>query len=101
LPAGVLLEQLLAKHQLDRSDQWGKLASVDQDLTGFSCILPVGSGLRPVGKVEFGQKLKAHAPISPAGATLPYAASELATFHSKRRLRMPLPGVQPKVSAIF
>ncbi|MGJ8638031.1 MAG: type II toxin-antitoxin system HipA family toxin [Opitutaceae bacterium] len=101
LPEGVLLEQLLAKHKLDRSDQWGQLTAVGQDLTGFLCILPVGSDLRPVGKVEPGQKLKARTPISPPQAALPYAVSELVTFHSKRRLRMSLSGVQPKVSAIF
>ena len=101
LPEGVLLEQLLAKHKLDRSDKWGQLVAVGQDLTGFLTILPVGSELRPVGKVVPGQKLKRRTPIQPSEDSLPYDVSELVTFHSKRRLRMSLAGVQPKVSAIY
>lgn len=101
LPEGVLLEQLLAKHKLDRSDKWGQLVAVGQDLTGFLCILPVGSDLHPIGKVELGRKLKGRTPIRPPEDSLPYAVSELVTFHSKRRLRMSISGVQPKVSAVF
>lgn len=101
LPEGVLLEQLLFKHKLDRNDKWGQLVAVGLDLTGFLSIVPVGSDLRPIGKFALGQKLKARTPISPPETALPYAVSELVTFHSKRHLRMSLSGVQPKVSAIF
>lgn len=101
LPEGALLEQLLVKHKLDRHDKWGQLVAVGLDLTGFLSILPFGSDLRPIGKIELGQKLKARTPIRPPETALPYAVSELVTFHSKRRLRMSLSGVQPKVSAIF
>lgn len=45
LPEGVLLDQLLAKHKLDRSDKWGQLIAVGQDLSGFVSVLPEGEGL--------------------------------------------------------
>ena len=44
LPEGVLLDQLLAKHKLDRWDKWGQLLSVGQDLSGFVSVLPEGKG---------------------------------------------------------
>jgi serine/threonine-protein kinase HipA len=101
LPEGVLLEQLLVKHKLDRSDKWGQLAAVGQDLTGFLSIIPAAVDLRPVGEVVPGQRFKTRAKITPELNSLPYDVAELVTFHSQRRLRMSISGVQPKVAAIY
>ena len=101
LPEGVLLEQLLIKHKLDRSDKWSQLAAVGRDLTGFLSIIPSASNLGPVGKVEPGQQFKKRAKITPEHNALPYNVAELVTFHSQRRLRMSISGVQPKVAAIY
>ena len=101
LPEGVLLEQLLVKHKLDSSDKWGQLAAVGKDLTGFLSIIPAAVDLQPVGKVEPGQRFKTRAKITPELNALPYDVAELVTFHSRRRLRMSISGVQPKVAAIY
>ena len=102
LPEGVLLDQLLIKNKLDRSDKWGQLMAVGLDLTGFVSVIPESSAQKPIGKVTPGQLAKKRVAIDPpeAGA-LPYTATELVAYHGKHRLKMSLSGVQPKVSAVF
>jgi serine/threonine-protein kinase HipA len=102
LPEGVLLDQLLAKHKLDKSDKWGQLIAVGLDLTGFVSVLPEGSELEPIGKLSPKQKPRRRTAIQPKEEeALPYASNELVAFHAKHKLKMSLSGVQPKVSAIF
>jgi serine/threonine-protein kinase HipA len=101
LPEGVLLDQLLAKHKLDKSDKWGQLIAVGLDLTGFVSVLPVGSELEPIGKLAPEQKPLRRTAIQPEEEALPYASNELVAFHAKHKLKMSLSGVQPKVSAVF
>jgi serine/threonine-protein kinase HipA len=102
LPEGVLLDQLLIKHKLDRSDKWGQLIAVGLDLTGFVSAIPDGSEQKPIGKVTPGQPAKKRVAIDPAEAgALPYTATELVAYHGKHRMKMSLSGMQPKVSAIF
>lgn len=97
----VLLEQLLIKHKLDRSDKWSQLAAVGRDLTGFLSIILATSSLGPVGRVEPSQQFNKRAKINPDLNALPYNMAELVTFHSQRRLRMSISDVQPKVAAIY
>jgi serine/threonine-protein kinase HipA len=101
LPEGVLLEQLLVKHKLDRSDKWGQLIAVGMDLTGFLSVIPADSEQKPFGNVVPGKQLPKRASIRPGMESLPYDVNELDTFHSTNKLRMSLSGVQPKVSAIY
>lgn len=102
LPEGVLLDQLLVKHKLDRGDKWGQLIAVGLDLTGFVSVIPEGSDQKPIGKVTPAQPAKKRVAIDPAEAgALPYTATELVAYHGKHRLKMSLSGMQPKVSAIF
>lgn len=101
LPEGVLLDQLLIKHKLDRSDKWGQLMAVGLDLTGFVSVLPEDSGQQPIGRVTPGQQAKKRAAIHPGDEALPYTTTELVAYHGKHRLKMSLSGVQPKVSAVF
>lgn len=101
LPEGVLLDQLLIKHKLDRGDKWGQLMAVGLDLTGFVSVLPEGSNQEPIGKVTPGQKAKKRAAIHLDDDALPYTATELVAYHGKHRLKMSLSGMQPKVSAVF
>jgi len=101
LPEGVLLEQLLIKHKLDRGDKWGQLQAVGLDLTGFLSVLPPDSEERPIGKVTPGKKRQKRARIYPKDQAVPYSISDLVSYHSKHKLRMSLSGVQPKVSAVF
>lgn len=101
LPEGVLLDQLLIKNKLDRSDKWGQLMAVGLDLTGFVSVLPAGSDQKPIGKVTPGQKATKRAAIHPGDDALPYTATELVAYHGKHRLKMSLSGMQPKVSAVF
>lgn len=101
LPEGVLLDQLLAKHKLDRTNKWDQLVAVGQDLTGFVTVLPADSPEEPVGKFVPGTKPRARVPIEPPEDALRYQASELVAYHAKHKLRMSLSGVQPKVSAVF
>jgi len=100
LPEGVLLDQLLAKHKLDRADKWGQLAAVGEDLTGFITVLPEEAG-EPIGKIVPGKPPQKRARIDPPEDGLPYATTELVAYHSRHKLRMSLSGVQPKVSAIY
>jgi serine/threonine-protein kinase HipA len=100
LPEGVLLDQLLAKHKLDREDKWGQLIAVGQDLTGFVSVLPEGEG-QPIGKWMPGELPRKRVAIHPAEDGLPYTLSELVAYHGKHKLRMSLSGVQPKLSAIY
>lgn len=101
LPEGVLLDQLLLKHKLDKADKWGQLEAVGQDLTGFVSVLPSGGAEKPLGKVVPGQKARKRVAIDPGEQSVPYTIAELVSFHGKRKLRMSLSGVQPKVSAVF
>lgn len=101
LPEGVMLEQLLAKHKLDRGDKWNQLIAVGRDMTGFVTVLPANGLEEPVGKFTPGQRSLRRVPIQPTGDALPYAASELVAFHGRHKLRMSLSGVQPKVTAVF
>lgn len=101
LPEGVLLEQLLAKHKLDRADKWGQLIAVGEDLTGFVSVIPEGSDAVPSGKVLSGQAQRKRVSIDPPEDALPYSATELVAYHGKHKLRMSLSGVQPKVSAVY
>ncbi len=102
LPEGVLLDQLLIKHKLDRSDKWGQLIAVGLDLTGFVSAIPDGSEQKPIGKVTPGQLAKKRVAIEPGEAgALPYTATELVAYHGKHRMKMSLSGMQPKVSAVF
>lgn len=101
LPEGVLLDQLLAKHKLDKADRWGQLVAVGQDLTGFISVLPDGSPEEPVGKFTPEARPRNRVPITPSENALPYPASALVAYHGKHKLRMSLSGVQPKVSAVF
>lgn len=101
LPEGVLLDQLLIKHKLDRGDKWGQLMAVGLDLTGFVSVLPERSDQKPIGKVTPGQTAKKRAAIHPDDDALPYTATDLVAYHGKHRLKMSLSGVQPKVSAVF
>ena len=101
LPEGVLLDQLLIKHKLDRGDKWGQLIAVGLDLTGFVSVLPADSDQKPIGKVTPGQKARKRAAIHLGDDALPYTATELIAYHGKHRLKMSLSGMQPKVSAVF
>ena len=102
LPEGVLLDQLLIKHKLDRSDKWRQLIAVGLDLTGFVSVIPEDSDEKPIGKVTPGQPAKKRVAIDPAEeGALPYTATDLVAYHGKHRLKMSLSGMQPKVSAIF
>lgn len=101
LPEGVLLEQLLAKHKLDKSDQWGQLIAVGLDLTGFVSVLPEGSTKKPVGTWVPGIRPHKRVAIDPPEQALPYTSSELIAYHGRHKLRMSLSGMQPKVSAIY
>lgn len=101
LPEGVLLDQLLIKHKLDRGDKWGQLIAVGLDLTGFVSVLPAGGDQKPIGKVTPGQKATKRAAIHPGDDALAYTATELVAYHGKHRLKMSLSGMQPKVSAVF
>jgi serine/threonine-protein kinase HipA len=101
LPEGVLLDQLLLRHKLDKADKWGQLAAVGRDLTGFVSALPAGSMERPLGKVVPGQQARKRVAIEPGEHSMPYTIAELVSYHGKHKLRMSLSGVQPKVSAVF
>jgi serine/threonine-protein kinase HipA len=101
LPEGVLLDQLLRKHKLDKADKWGQLIAVGQDLTGFVSVLPAGSTEKLLGKVVPGQKARKRVAIHPDEHSMPYTIAELVSYHGKHKLRMSLSGVQPKVSAVF
>lgn len=101
LPEGVLLDQLLIKQKLDRSDKWGQLIAVGQDLTGFVSVFPEDSSQKPIGKFTTDQKANKRVAIDPKEDALPYTATELVAYHGKHRLKMSLSGVQPKVSAVF
>ncbi|MGB0744837.1 MAG: type II toxin-antitoxin system HipA family toxin [Opitutales bacterium] len=102
LPEGVLLDQLLIKYKLDRSDKWGQLIAVGLDLTGFVSVIPEDSDQKPIGKVTPGQPAKKRVAIDPnEKGVLPYTATELVAYHGKHRMKMSLSGMQPKVSAIF
>lgn len=101
LPEGVLLDQLLAKHKLDKADKWRQLVAVGLDLTGFVSVLPADSKASPVGKLVPGETPRKRVAIEPSEEALPYTASELVAYHGKHKLRMSLSGVQPKVSAVF
>jgi serine/threonine-protein kinase HipA len=101
LPEGVLLDQLLAKHKLDKGDKWGQLLAVGLDLTGFISVLPEGAGKSPIGKVIPGETRHKRVPIKPPEEALPVNSAELVAYHAKNKLRMSLSGVQPKVSAIY
>lgn len=101
LPEGVLLEQLLAKQKLDKNDKWGQLIAVGMDLTGFVSVIPEELNQTPIGKTSPGKTPQKRVAINPPTTALPYTASELASYHSKKKLRMSLSGVQPKVSAVF
>jgi serine/threonine-protein kinase HipA len=101
LPEGVLLEQLLRKHKLDKGDKWSQLAAVGQDLTGFVSVLPADRTLKPLGKWIPRQKARKRGTITPDENSLPYSIAELVSYHGKRKLQMSLSGVQPKVSAVF
>ena len=102
LPEGVLLDQLLIKHKLDRSDKWGQLIAVGLDLTGFVSVTAEDSDQKPIGKVTPGQPAKKRVAIDPAEeGALPYTATELVAYHGKHRIKMSLSGMQPKVSAVF
>lgn len=100
LPEGVLLDQLLAKHKIDRADKWGQLVAVGQDLTGFISVLAVDSG-QPIGRLTPGGRPRRRVAIDPPADGLPYTLSELVAYHGKHKLRMSLSGVQPKVAAIY
>ena len=101
LPEGVLLDQLLAKHKLDKGDPWGQLIAVGLDLTGFVSVIPEDSKEVPFGKLTPGAMPRKRVAIKPSGNALPYTTSELVAYHAKHKLRMSLSGVQPKVSAVF
>lgn len=101
LPEGVLLDQLLAKHKLDKSDKWGQLQAVGRDLTGFVSALPFGDDEAPIGKWTPGKKPRRRVAIDPPESALTYTSAELVAYHGKHKLRMSLSGVQPKVSAVF
>lgn len=101
LPEGILLDQLLAKHKLDKADKWGQLIAVGRDVTGFVSVLPDGSPDKPIGKVSPGERPRNRVPIKPSDDALPYTASEMVAYYGKHKLRMSLSGVQPKVSAVF
>ncbi len=101
LPEGVLLDQLLAKHKLDKTDKWGQLIAVGRDLTGFVSVLADDSQQQPIGKFSPRELPRKRVPIEPAEDGLPYTAAELVAYHGKHKLRMSLSGVQPKVSAVF
>lgn len=100
LPEGMLLDQLLAKHKLDRTDKWRQLIAVGQDLTGFVSVLPEGED-QPFGKLTPGESPRKRVAIAPTKDGLPYTIAELVAYHGKHKLRMSLSGVQPKVSAIY
>ncbi len=101
LPEGVLLDQLLAKHKLDKADKWGQLIAVGLDLTGFVSVIPEGADTKPAGKVVPGKSPGKRVPIDPTKGALPYQASDLVAYHGKHKLKMSLSGMQPKVSAVF
>lgn len=101
LPEGVLLEQLLAAGKLDRSDKWGQLMAVGRDVTGCLTLLADGGEETLPEKRALAAERKSRARIQPGADSLPYAWSELVTFHSRKAPRMSLSGVQPKVSAVF
>jgi serine/threonine-protein kinase HipA len=101
LPEGVLLDQLLARHKLDRTDKWGQLKAVGLDLTGFVSVVPQSSRLQPFGKLVPGTQHRKRVAIAPAADALPYTASELAAYHGRHLLRMSLSGMQPKVAAVY
>ncbi|MCC5788366.1 MAG: type II toxin-antitoxin system HipA family toxin [Opitutales bacterium] len=102
LPEGVLLDQLLAKHKLDKADKWGQLVAVGRDLTGFVSVLPDDGEEKPWGKFSPGEKPRKRTPIHPPEKALRhYQASEMVAYHAKHKLRMSLSGMQPKVSAVF
>ena len=101
LPEGVLLDQLLLKHKLDKADKWGQLIAVGRDLTGFVSVLPEGSAENLLGKVVPGQMARKRVAIDPDDNSMPYTIAELVSYHGKHKLRMSLSGVQPKVSAVF
>lgn len=101
LPEGVLLDQLLLKHKLDKADKWGQLAAVGRDLTGFVSVLPAGTTEKLLGKVVPGQKARKRVAIQPSEHSMPYTIAEMVSYHGKHKLRMSLSGVQPKVSAVF
>lgn len=100
LPEGILLDQLLAKHRLDRADKWGQLIAVGQDLTGFVSVLTEGEG-QPIGKWTPGTRPRKRVAIDPPEDALPYTNWQLVGYHGKHKLRMSLSGVQPKVSAVY
>lgn len=101
LPEGVLLEQLLVAGKLDRSDKWGQLMAVGGDLTGFLSVISEKEAEETPTSARVAERRKARAKIQPGAGALPYAWSELVTFHSREAPRMSLSGVQPKVSAVF
>ena len=101
LPEGVLLDQLLAKHKLDKADKWGQLIAVGLDLTGFVSVIPEEAETKPAGKVVPGKSPGKRVAIDPPEGALPYEASELVAYHGKHKLKMSLSGMQPKVSAVF
>lgn len=101
LPEGVLLDQLLAKHKLDKSDKWGQLIAVGLDLTGFVSVIPEHRKATPLGKWAPGKPPRKRVAIDPPEEALPYSASELVAYHGKYKLRMSLSGMQPKVMAVY
>jgi len=101
LPEGVLLDQLLIKNKLDRSDKWGQLIAVGLDLTGFVTVIPERSEQKPIGKVTPGQPAKKRVAIDPdEAAALPYTATELDDHHGRQSLKMSRSDMQLTVSAL-
>lgn len=101
LPEGVLLDQLLAKHKLDKADKWNQLRVVGRDLSGFISVLSMEDNEGPIGRWIPVQKPRRRVAIDPPESALPYTSTELVAYHGKHKLRMSLSGVQPKVSAVF
>lgn len=97
LPEGVLLEQFLRTHKLDRTDRWGQLVAAGADLVGFLQIRQDELPAPPERSTPSGAKKRRAIQPGP----LPYTLGEIVTYHSRQKPQMSISGVQPKAGAIF
>lgn len=99
IPEGVLLEQLLRTHKLERSDRMGLLLAIGSDTVGWvSICAPEDIKLHKPRTIATGSVRKSV--IRPEHA-LENTNAEIVRFHGQHRLKMSISGVQAKAQAVF
>lgn len=99
LPEGILLEQLLSTAKLDKSDKFGQLLIVGEDLPGYLTIYPSGSNPKHLKEIKDGTIKRRFENLNPI--PISYNSDDLVKYHSKNRVHMSISGVQPKVQATY